>query len=113
MTKNDLPKLVRDKIPQIIKKSGSDCETKTLHSRDYRKYLKNKLLEEAEELNQADFENIKNELADVLEVVYTLAKEYSIPLKELERKRKNKKKKRGGFKKMILLEKIIDVKPDS
>lgn len=113
MTKNDLPKLVRDKIPQIIKQNNAECKTRKLDTNEFKVFLKKKLIEEAEELNQADLENVKNELADVLEVVYSLAKEYDIPLKEIEGKRKNKKIKRGGFKKMILLEKVIEIKPDS
>lgn len=40
-------KLVRDKIPEIIRTSGNQCETTTLSNLDYIEALRNKLVEEA------------------------------------------------------------------
>lgn len=55
-------------------------------------------------------ENLE-ELADVLEVVYSIAKFKGISIEHLENIRKEKAMKRGSFDKMIVLEgveKVVD-----
>lgn len=93
-------KLVRDKIPEIIEKSGKKCTVEVMDNETYIKYLDAKLNEELAEY-QAD-KSIE-ELADLLEVVYavTAARGYSV--EELEQVRKRKAEKRGGFVKRLLL----------
>ena len=69
-------KLVRDKIPAIIKASGSVPRTKILKSDDkYLTALKDKLVEEALEVQQTA---VVEELADVMEVIRSLAKHLGI-----------------------------------
>lgn len=96
-------KLVRDLIPDIIEKSGSECRTRILSDDEYLKMLDAKLDEELSEYHQD--QNIE-ELADLLELIQaaTIARGYT--LEELESVRAEKAKKRGGFEKKILL---IDV----
>lgn len=97
-------KLVRDKIPEIIKKSGGKPFTVILSPDEYSKYLNEKLLEECNELiNAADNLSKTEELADVLEVIYSIAKFSGISLKNLEEVRKNKKNENGGFESRIFL----------
>lgn len=61
--------------------------------------LKEKLIEEAQEVFQAHSKiELTEELADILEVVYTLAEENQINLIELENIRKKKCQTKGGFK---------------
>jgi len=43
-------KLVRDKIPKIIKENGKTCKTKTLKPADIEKYYRAKIQEEMDEL---------------------------------------------------------------
>lgn len=96
-------KLVRDHIPEIIKKDGRNPKIRLLDKEEYYECLKEKLTEEVNEfLND---ENIE-ELCDIVEVVYALIDFYDIEIEEFERIRLAKKKQNGGFQKHILLEAI-------
>lgn len=98
-------KLIRDKIPEIIKNSDKTPHTHILDSDEYLTELDRKLDEEC-----AEFHKDKNveELADIMEVVYTLASAIGSSPNELEQVRKEKAEKRGGFKKKIFLERVDD-----
>ena len=69
-------KLVRDRIPGIIETSGKTCVTETLSDADYLLMLDKKLDEELVEYHQD--QNIE-ELADLLEVIYAVAKARGYP----------------------------------
>lgn len=94
-------KLVRDKIPEIIKKEGSVPVTHTASDDEYWKKLKEKLQEEVDEFIEHDNEE---ELVDILEVIYTLCDYKKFDKKQLEELRKNKAEERGGFKDKIILD---------
>lgn len=98
-------KLIRDKIPEIITSSGKQCIVEMMNEAEYIEALDSKLNEELEEY-QAD--KSLEELADLLEVMYAvvIARGYSID--ELERVRKDKAEKRGGFKKRLRLKGVIE-----
>lgn len=96
-------KLVRDKIPDLIKAHGDELETTVLDKAQFEKELRKKLVEESKELIEAKEEDLVNELADVLELVKSLASHHKIPFKYLERYQAEKRKKRGGFGKRIYL----------
>lgn len=96
-------KLVRDKIPEIIEKSGKKASCYTLNEDEYIKELDKKLNEECAEY-QAD-KSIE-ELADMLEVIYAITKARGYTVAELEKVRAEKAEKRGGFKNRIYLEKV-------
>ena len=98
-------KLVRDKIPEIIEKSGKTAVCHILDETEYLAELDRKLSEECAEY-QAD-KSIE-ELADMLEVMYaiTVARGYSVS--ELEHIRAEKAEKRGAFEKRIYLKKVDD-----
>lgn len=98
-------KLVRDKIPEIIKNSGKTPHCHILSNDEYFSELDRKLNEECAEY-QAD-KSIE-ELADMLEVMYAIAEARGYSISELERVRMEKAKKRGGFKERIYLEKVDD-----
>jgi predicted house-cleaning noncanonical NTP pyrophosphatase (MazG superfamily) len=94
-------KLVRDKIPEIIKSKGAVPITHRASDDEYRQKLKAKLQEEVNEFLESSDEE---ELADILEVIYALCDLYDIDRDKLERLRKDKAKKRGGFKDRIVLD---------
>lgn len=99
-------KLVRDRIPEIIVKSGNKCVTEILSDEEYIEMLDKKLDEELAEYHRD--KNIE-ELADLLEVVYACAQARGFSLEELENVRTDKADKRGAFKgKILLKETIID-----
>lgn len=97
-------KLVRDKIPEIIEADGVKAELEIVSEEEAIKLLKEKLLEEGQELIEAkEIEDIKTEMSDILEIIHSLAEEMDISMKELEKTRVERAEKRGRFKKRIFL----------
>ena len=94
-------KLVRDRIPEIIEKSGKKAITRTLTQEEYLSELDRKLNEECAEY-QAD--KSLEELADMLEVMYAIADARGYSVAELEQVRAEKAEKRGRFADRIYLE---------
>ncbi len=91
-------KLVRDKIPQIIKSGGKKPITRILDNEEYLQELDKKLYEEVSEY-QAD-KSIE-EMADVLEVLFAICEARGYSVEELMEVRNVKREERGGFEKKI------------
>ena len=93
-------KLVRDNIPDIIKKEGYLPQKKTLCDEQYLVELDAKLNEEVREYQES---KELAELADILEVIdaICIARGYSI--EELVRIKSEKYTARGGFANKIFL----------
>lgn len=102
-------KLVRDQIPEIIASTGKQYSTRILDKQEYISELRKKSREELEEYMNADsnMEAIE-ELADLLEVISSLAKVHGSSFEEVEKVRNDKFKERGGFDKRILLVEVED-----
>lgn len=100
-------KLVRDKIPQVIEASGKRYRAKILDDVQYKMELHNKLKEELNEYLVADSvaESLE-ELADMLEVIQSLAIVHDASPEGLEKLREKKAEQRGGFQERVYL---IDV----
>lgn len=98
-------KLVRDKIPEIIKKNGDSCVTKKLNQKEFRVEALKKVVEEANELLGAKDSKIEmiEELADLQEIISTVMDAYKISSKEVSKEKASRKKQRGGFAKKIFL----------
>lgn len=96
-------KLVRDKIPQIIKDSGKICIYEILEGEEYLCLLDQKLSEELAEYQES---KSLEELADLLEVIQAVVKARGWTLEELEQVRADKASRRGGFEKKILLKEV-------
>ncbi|MDV2686491.1 nucleoside triphosphate pyrophosphohydrolase [Alkalihalophilus lindianensis] len=100
-------KLVRDRIPEIIERSGRGFRTEILDTRSYDQQLREKLKEEMNELLGATSrKEIVEEMADLLEVVYALGSIHDVQPDEIEQVRMRKQTERGGFSDRIFL---IDV----
>lgn len=91
-------KLVRDKIPQIIRDDGKEPIVEILSEEDYLIELDKKLNEEVAEY-QAD--KSLEEMADVLEVLFAICEARGHSVDELMQIREEKREKRGGFKDRI------------
>ncbi|WP_342480246.1 nucleoside triphosphate pyrophosphohydrolase [Paenibacillus sp. FSL L8-0340] len=100
-------KLIRDKIPQIIEASGKQCTVKVMEDTEYIEALKTKMQEELNEFLEASEDQQLEELADLLEVMYSFVQTKGVSVDELERIRKEKHDKNGGFQERLLL---IEVK---
>jgi len=99
-------KLVRDKIPEIIVGNGGEPFTRILDEDEYKVELETKLMEEYNEVLLATGEERVEELADMLEVISSLAKLEGKSLEEVLEVKNKKCDKRGGFEKRIFLEKV-------
>ncbi|MEK7138917.1 MAG: nucleoside triphosphate pyrophosphohydrolase [Patescibacteria group bacterium] len=91
-------KLVRDKIPEILRAKHISFEERIADTDEYKSELIEKLREEAEEFTVA---GDPEELADVLEVAEALK---NLPeYQNVENIRLKKKEERGGFTNRIIL----------
>ncbi len=68
-------KLVRDRIPQIIRDGGGQPLVRVADGEEYRALLRAKLVEEVQEFLASDD---PEELADVLEVLHALASDLGL-----------------------------------
>ncbi len=103
-----IEKLIRDKLPEILaQEKGTNFLCRTLEMEDYIQSLKNKLLEETQEVLEAQNQDeLKDELADVLEVMLALIKAAGFSLAEIEQTREERKEDRGAFEKRVYCEHI-------
>lgn len=101
-------KLVRDNIPEIIESDGEIPIYRELNDEEYWAYLLKKDQEELLEVALASTkEEIKKELADKYELIRTMAEYLGFGIGDIVEEANNKKRKNGGFKKRIFLEKTI------
>jgi predicted house-cleaning noncanonical NTP pyrophosphatase (MazG superfamily) len=95
-------KLVRDKIPEIIRKNAGRAPlTHIATPAEYRLRLRDKLLEEVNEfLASGDV----GEIADIQEVLDAILEDLEFPKTKLEAVKVKKAKERGRFQKRIILD---------
>lgn len=94
------PKLVRDRIPELILQRGAQPIVRSLTGPERLEWLKKKLLEECNEfLDQPTIE----ELADIMEVVHSLSVAIGSSPKAADEVRRRKAASRGAFHDGILL----------
>ena len=93
-------KAVRDKIPEIIKKSGGSCNIKKLSDDEFLHKLEKKLREEVEEYFES---KSVEELADAIEVICRIAELKGTSNEKLEMLREEKASKRGKFNENLFL----------
>ena len=95
-----MSKLVRDNIPDIIKRNGGTCATRILTDAEYLQALDAKLDEEIAEYHES---HSVEELADLLEVIYAVAAARGYTAEALDNVRSEKAAQRGRFEKRIFL----------
>ena len=87
-------KLVRDKIPEIIRNNGEIPKIRILNDEEYKEVIESNSTDRLEEL------------ADLLEVINALANLENKDLSDIIEIANNKSKKRGAFKEKIFLESV-------
>jgi len=95
-------KLVRDKVPQIIRANGGVPVCRCLDEREYLDQLRIKLMEETAEFLE---ENDPMELADLYEVLDALA-EILGGKPKIMRLQEQKRASNGGFSERIFLQEV-------
>ncbi|EOO40974.1 nucleoside triphosphate pyrophosphohydrolase [Bacillus mycoides] len=102
-------KLIRNKLPQIIKSNGKTPKIRILPEDEYIKEICKKTQEELTEYLEADTKEHKlEELSDLLELINALAEYEGTTLKEINNIRKKKAKERGGFQNRVFLIEVTD-----
>lgn len=98
-------KLVRDKIPEIIRQKNGQPRTHRANAGEYWRKLLEKLSEEVAELNQAKEERQrKEEWVDIQEILFAIAEYKDWDIDELESSRSKKAEEKGAFEKRIILD---------
>lgn len=93
-----LNKLIREKIFVAMQADEFILEKQDLSNNDYFVELKNKLMEESHEVQQAkNDEELVDELADVLEVISSILQLKNIKMERVTSRQHAKKNERGGF----------------
>lgn len=104
--KNEYPKLVRDKIPQIIADNdGKHVTTRVLDDDDeFMSFLLKKVIEESNELSKTTTDpDLIEEIADIYEVIDALLEFKGMTRQDVEMIQGTKRAKRGGFKDRLLM----------
>lgn len=96
-------KLVRDRIPEIIATDGRHCATEIMKDEEFRQALLVKLIEEAQEVADADAGDMVKEIADLYEVIDALLIAFNLDKDAVLATQKKRCEERGGFKKRIKL----------
>lgn len=105
IAKKTYNKLVRDNIPNIIKKNGDVCKVRKLNQKEFRNEALKKVVEEANELLESKDSKVEmiKELADLEEIISAVMEAYKISSREVSKEKLLRKKLRGGFTKKIFL----------
>lgn len=109
VVKGIVGKLVRDRIPEIIRHSGRVPIVKTLARDAYRTALIDKLYEEVGELTAAESANaVIEEAADIFEVLSAVAAEHGARINDVIEVACRKRSARGGFELRVWLEDVAN-----
>jgi len=104
-------KLVRDKVPEIIRGNSNLPNVRIMDKDEYRRELLYKLIEDAEEVRKAGYDlndttELIKELADLSEVFDAVLTEFDISKETIRLVQEKCCKDRGGFTEKIFLESI-------
>jgi predicted house-cleaning noncanonical NTP pyrophosphatase (MazG superfamily) len=110
--KKEYNKLIRDKIIDLLLDENKEYSAIKLDKKKFIKSALDKLEEETIELREAvverDKEKISEELCDLMELVYAVAKHYNISEEKLTNMREEKSRTVGNFDSMIFLEYVVE-----
>lgn len=96
-------KLVRDKIPEVIERTGKKFSTHIAGELEYKEELFKKVYEELEEFKENP---CAEEMADIFEVLEGLVKAYNIEMNDVFDIKEEKARERGAFDEKIILERV-------
>jgi len=104
MKKIQYRKLIRDRIPQKIARSGGSFRVRVLKTKEFEKELLKKVGEEASALPVVESRaELISEMTDVLDVIDEIKRVKKITSSELAKAKRDNFKRKGGFKKRLYL----------
>lgn len=95
--------LVRDKVPEILEKSGKTCVYEKLSDEQYIKMLAETLLEEAKEYLERE---TVEELVDIGEVMHAILAYKNVSVEQFQKIRTEKLESCGGYKNRVFLKEV-------
>lgn len=96
-------KLVRDKIPEFIMRSGKKPVFRRVQGAELKQYADAKIVEEAKEFSKS---GELDELVDLLEIIYFRLQLEGISAQEAHERMMKKRHERGGFEGGVILERV-------
>lgn len=97
-------KLIRDRIPEKIRRNGGQSKTRRLSKKDFERELLRKVEEEASALPRVRSHGaFVSELADVIDVLNEIKKVKKISAKEIRAAQRENFRRKGGFRKRLYL----------
>ncbi|MFQ5833586.1 MAG: nucleoside triphosphate pyrophosphohydrolase [Candidatus Thorarchaeota archaeon] len=93
-------KLVRDKIPDIIRTGGQEPTVRVAHGDELDYLMRAKVVEEAGELLSS---GSSDEIVDILEIIDALLELRSVDPSTIDDKMRRKREERGGFRRGFVL----------
>jgi len=100
-----LKKLVRDRIPEIMRAAGKEARFGIVRDDAYSKALINKMFEEVTEFYETP---CIEEAADIYEVFLTFLKHWGLELSDVRKFAQYKSRERGKFDGGIILEEVVE-----
>jgi predicted house-cleaning noncanonical NTP pyrophosphatase (MazG superfamily) len=97
-------RLVRDRIPELLRAAGDDPRTSVLGDEEYDLALQARLHEEIAKMVAASDDRRTEALADVLEVLYALAEYHGLDWDTVEHVGLTRRHEKGGFEGRVWLE---------
>jgi predicted house-cleaning noncanonical NTP pyrophosphatase (MazG superfamily) len=95
-------KLVRDRIPELAAVNGQPGAWHQADEGEYGRRLRDKLLEESQEVAAATSAALLEELGDVLQVLYALAAHAGLEPAEVECARARKARTHGSYRRRLI-----------
>ena len=97
-------KLCRDKVPDIIRSKGFECDVREVDHDEYRREIIRKVFEEASGVsNHSGRSGLLKELADLLITIDEVKKEYSISDEEVQGAVEASIEDKGGYEDRLYL----------
>ena len=97
-------KLCRDRVPEIIRAKGFECDVREVDHDEYKREIIRKVFEEASGVsNHVGRESLLKELADLMITIDAMKKEYGITDAEVEESVKKSIEDKGGYEDMLYL----------
>ncbi len=93
-------KLCRDRVPQIIRDKGFDCEVREVEHDEYKREIIRKVFEEASGVsNHTSRESLMKELADLLVTINAVKNEFEISDADVTEAMTKSLVEKGGYEK--------------
>ena len=97
-------KLCRDKVPDIIRGKGFECDVREVDHDEYRREIVRKVFEEASGVsNHSGRESLLKELADLMITIEAVQKEFSITPDEVAEAVEKSVDEKGGYEDRLYL----------